>query len=98
MSQGSILVLLLFLIHDFFLINDLSCDIPLNIKLFADNATFPSVVHDTQTSSKHMTKSVETISKWKNSLVTIYKAFFIAHLSYGDSVYNKAFNSFFHEW
>ena len=92
MSQGSILVLLLFLIHDFFLINDLSCDIPLNIKLFADNTTFP-----TQTSSKHMTKSVEKISKWKNSLVTIYKAFFIAHLSYGDLVYNKAFNSFSHE-
>ena len=58
--QGSILGPLLFLIS----INDLREGISSNAKLFADDTSLFSAVHDIQTSANNLNKDLERISKW----------------------------------
>ena len=56
--QGSILGLLLFLIY----INNLTEGLTSNVKLFADDASLFSIVHDTQTSANHLNKDLKIIN------------------------------------
>ena len=57
--QGSILSPFLFLIY----INDLTEGLSSNAKLFADDTSLFSVIHDTQTSANNIDKNLEKISK-----------------------------------
>ena len=58
--QGSILGPLLFLIY----INDLSEGLSTNAKLFADDTSLFSVIHDSQTSANVLNKDLEMIHNW----------------------------------
>ena len=58
--QGSILGPLLFLIY----INDLTEGLTTNAKLFADDTSLFSVVHDTQTSANDLNKNLKIINNW----------------------------------
>ena len=58
--QGSILVPLLFLIY----INDLPDGLSSNTKLFADNISLFSVVHDINTSTIELTSDLKKINDW----------------------------------
>ena len=58
--QSSIRGPLLFLIY----INDLKEGLSSNAKLFVDDTSFFSVVHDIQTSANKLNKDLERISKW----------------------------------
>ena len=58
--QGSILNPLLFLIY----INDLTEGLTTKVKLFADDTSLFSVVHDTETSAKDLNKDLKIISNW----------------------------------
>ena len=58
--QGSILDSLLFLIY----INDPTEGLSSNAKLFEDNRSMFSVIHDIQTSVNNLNKELEIISKW----------------------------------
>ena len=58
--QGSILGLLLFLIC----INDLSDDLSSNTKLFADDTSLCSVVHNVNTSAVELNNDLNKISDW----------------------------------
>ena len=59
-SQGSILGPLLFLIY----INDLSEGLSTNAKLFVDDASLFSVIHDSQTSAIILNKDLKMIHNW----------------------------------
>ena len=58
--QGFILGPLLFLIY----INDLTEGLTTNVKLFADDTSLFSVVHDTQTSANDLNKDFKIINNW----------------------------------
>ena len=58
--QGFILYLFLFFIY----INDLEEGLTTNVKLFADDKSLFSVVHDTQTSANDLNKDLKIINDW----------------------------------
>ena len=58
--QGSILGPLLFLIY----INDLSYNLTSDAKLFADDASLFSVVHDVNTSAKDLNNDLKKVNEW----------------------------------
>ena len=58
--QGSILGPLLFLIY----INDLTEGLTTNVKLFADDTSVFSIVHDIQTSANDLNKDLKIINDW----------------------------------
>ena len=58
--QGFILDPFLFLIY----ISDLTEDLSSNAKLFEDDTSLFSVIHDTQTSANILNKDLEKITKW----------------------------------
>ena len=58
--QGSILGPLLFLIY----INDLSDGLSTNAKLFADDTSLFSVVHDIKTTANDLNKDLEMMNRW----------------------------------
>ena len=60
MSQGSILGPLFFLIY----INDFSENIESTVKLFADDISLFSVVHDNTTSAEVLNRDLQKISEW----------------------------------
>ena len=60
MPQGSILGALFFFIY----INDLTEGLATNTKLFTDDTSLFSVVHDTQTSLNDLSKDLEIIITW----------------------------------
>ena len=60
--QGSVLGPLFFLIYIY--INDLSDDLSPNPKLFADDTSLFSVVHDKNTSAKELHNDLQKISNW----------------------------------
>ena len=58
--QGSILGLILFLVY----INDLSEGLSTNDKLFADDTSLFTLIHDSQTSANVLSKDLEMIHNW----------------------------------
>ena len=59
-TQGSILGPLLFLIY----INDLTDGLSSNAKLFVDNTSLFSVVHDINTSTVELNSDLEKMNDW----------------------------------
>ena len=59
MPQGSVLGPLLFLLH----IIDLTADVKCNVKLFADDTTYFTVVHDHNSAASDMIHDLSLIGK-----------------------------------
>ena len=68
MPQGSILGQLLFFIY----INDLSDDLSKNAKLFVDDTSLFSVVHDINTSAAYLNNDLRKISNWSSQWKMIF--------------------------
>ena len=68
--QGSILGPLFFLIY----INDLSDDLSSNPKLFVDDTSLFSVVHDKNISAKELNNDLQKISNWVYQWKTSFKS------------------------
>ena len=66
--QGSILGPLFFLIY----INDLGNNISSTVKLFADDASIFSIVHDLDLSSKQLKNDLKKVSDWKISVENVF--------------------------
>ena len=58
--QGSTLGPLLFLIY----VNDLCDNLSSNVKLFADDSSLFSVIHDTNISARELNENLKKISEW----------------------------------
>ena len=58
--QGSILAHLFFLIY----INDLSIDIISTVKLFPDDTSLFSIIHNTKTTAYKLNKDLQRIAEW----------------------------------
>ena len=96
--QVSILGHLLFLVY----INDLADSLSSNVKLFADDITIFSVIHNLKVITTKVNVTVGLIRKLQNillrpALMTIFKAFVRPHLQYGDVIYDEAYRETFHQ-
>ena len=96
--QGSILGPLLFLVY----INDLADSLSSNVKLFADDITIFSVIHNLKVITTKVNVTIGLIRKLQNilprlALMTIFKAFVRPHLQYGDVIYDEAYRETFHQ-
>ena len=75
--QGSVFGPLLFLIY----INDLTEALSTNAKLFADDTSLLSVMHDIQTSANNLNKDLERANNWATQwklLNKLKKSFLVA--------------------
>ena len=75
--QGSVFGPLLFLIY----INDLTGGLSTNAKLFADDTSLFSVMHDIQTSANNLNKDLERANNWATQwklLNKLKKSFLVA--------------------
>ena len=96
--QASILSPLLFLVY----INDLADNLSSNVKLFADDTTLFSVIHNLKVITTKVNITIGLIRKLQNilprpALMTIFKAFVRPHLHYGDVIYDEAYRETFHQ-
>ena len=96
--QVSILGLLPFLVY----INDLADSLSSNVKLFANDITIFSVIHNLKVITTKVNVTVGLIRKLQNillrpALMTIFKAFVRPHLQYGDVIYDEAYRETFHQ-
>ena len=96
--QVSILGHLLFLVY----INDLADSLSSNVKLFADDITIFSVIHNLKVITTKVNVTIGLIRKLQNillrpALMTIFKAFVRPHLQYGDVIYDEAYRETFHQ-
>ena len=66
--QGSILGPLFFLMY----INDLDNNLSSTVKLFADDASIFSIVHDLDLSSKQLNNDLKKVSDWKISVKNVF--------------------------
>ena len=66
--QGSILGPLFFLMY----INDLGNNLSSTVKLFADDASIFSIVHDLDLSSKQLNNDLKKVSDWKISVKNVF--------------------------
>ena len=114
--QGSLLETLYFLIY----INNLSDDLTSNSKLFGDDTSLFSVIHNIDLAANDLNSDLmkirnqvfqwkmrfnpnpnkqaqEVISSRKIDKITIFKSFIKPHLDYGDIIYDRAYNTSFHQ-
>ena len=96
--QVSILGPLPFLVY----INDLADSLSSNVKLFANDITIFSVIHNLKVITTKVNVTIGLIRKLQNilprlALMTIFKAFVRPHLQYGDVIYDEAYRETFHQ-
>ena len=80
--QGSILGPLLFLIY----INDLSDDLITNVKLFADDTSLFSVVHEVDTSTNNLNNDLIKVNDWAIQWRIIIQVNKLKKLSFPENV------------